>query len=597
MPEFVRFHRPYVIFISLTLLLLFLNACTTSEAPTNELSPLGSHLETAVASLQADPTFLALGVQLDPEYATGSLALDGYGLIAQQPEEATFYIATLRGSASGAVRTLHELAIDEQGEATFSDLETGRSTALGNVSSYVDSEGNPLPGQEAALQKVFFKFFNGTSAGGQLGSQSFSVQDTSRFIIPSCDACRLHADYLEDANKRMSTSATITTVGLFAGAVGKVGGKAGNIVKAALNRLGFSVSGLGALDLHDSTVNQLEKEQIYYDCIAGSLSYVPYSCPPQIEVSAGEVTPAGPYEVGDLAHIYITITNVGSEDTNSNSRLSYTVKRSDKAIATMSRVDSGGTLDPGQSASIYTQLVCAELGTNPGTITITHNADNKASPITIPVELTCKPNIEVELRGDPGNYSGSFSSVTIDSGDDVRLIPSIAGDPYRAGLILEVAEGAGTITRRAGRYYYIAPLENPVGGRTINVVATSKTDPTKSDTLPVTIRGITVDLYGEAGHYTDKPSKQVTFASGTGVRMIPRVKHDASRKGVSYEVTSGIGSVVKRTSYTYYYNASLCHYGDQAPVTASATVEATSKADPSRKDSISITVVSKYCGD
>ena len=190
-----------------------------SVVPSAQLSSTGSNLQAAVNTLQADPTFAALSVPLDLEYATGALTPSGYGLVVQHPTEATSYIVTLEDGPNSPIQTLYELAVIEQDNAVFTDLESGRSVAIDNMSRFVDQDGNPIVEQGAALEALLFEFFASTDRN-TITTQGLQTQQASMLEIPSCDSCQRYAENLESAYRDHAEAVSITVIGIYAGGIG-----------------------------------------------------------------------------------------------------------------------------------------------------------------------------------------------------------------------------------------------------------------------------------------------------------------------------------------------------------------------------------------
>ena len=233
------------------------------------------------------------------------------------------------------MQSLYSLAIDEQGDATFNDFETGRSIAIADIGSYVDENGNAMPEKREALKSSLFELLSGTSADGGMSGQMLRTQ-ASAFNIPYCISCRAQAEALEKVYSDQAENLALTIAGVTGTGIGGWFGK--------LLSWGFGASTSGKLgwDLMFSEDETRDKAQQYLDCIAGNISGV-QGCPPRINVAPTTISEE--LEVGQMKTVTTTVTNEAS----SLSRLFYTVQRSGSIFVNFSAPEpSTHTLDPGR---------------------------------------------------------------------------------------------------------------------------------------------------------------------------------------------------------------------------------------------------------
>jgi hypothetical protein len=133
-----------------------------------------------------------------------------------------------------------------------------------------------------------------------------------------------------------------------------------------------------------------------------------------------------------------------------------------------------------------------------------------------------------------------------------------------------------------GKDYYVAPSQNPAPSRVVEIVAASKADPGKYDSLAVTVYAITVDAMANCGWGMQNscPTK-----SGATVPISAAVVHDATNGGVMWQL-SGPGSLANQERTTGNYMAPVlpCVPPGTTSSPVIATIKATSVADTSKFD-------------
>ena len=158
-------------------------------------------------------------------------------------------------------------------------------------------------------------------------------------------------------------------------------------------------------------------------------------------------------------------------------------------------------------------LKCHGVGTFTGTTTVTHNADNEASPITVPVTLECRRPISIAVSADP---------TRVMAGGESRLSALVRFDPQNLGVEWSV-DGPGQLINRSNSTYYVAPLQ--VAGTepiTITVTATSKANSDYRASRELTVYPIAVSARPE----------DIRISSGERIRLYGKAARDATAQGL-----------------------------------------------------------------
>ncbi len=172
---------------------------------------------------------------------------------------------------------------------------------------------------------------------------------------------------------------------------------------------------------------------------------------------------------------------------------------------------------------------------------------------------------------------GSNSYDTSISGATNVLTASVGNDASSAGVTWSVPSGIGTVYAVSGTWYYKAPLVNPAY-RVIEVLATSKADPSKTATTQVGIYAISVAAYADGNTVYD------TSISGATSILTSAVSNDASSTGVTWSVPSAIGTVYSLNG-TWYYKAPSINSANRT-----VDIVATSNADPSKTATTKVSI-------
>ena len=172
---------------------------------------------------------------------------------------------------------------------------------------------------------------------------------------------------------------------------------------------------------------------------------------------------------------------------------------------------------------------------------------------------------------------GSNAYDTSISGATNVLTAAVGNDASSAGVTWSVPSGIGTVYSASGIWYYKAPLINPAY-RIVDVVATSKADPSKTATTQVGVYAISVAAYSDGSNIYD------TSTSGGVSVLTSSVSNDASSTGVTWSVPSAVGTVYSLNG-TWYYKAPAVN-----PTNRTVDIIATSNADPSKTATTKVSI-------
>ena len=210
--------------------------------------------------------------------------------------------------------------------------------------------------------------------------------------------------------------------------------------------------------------------------------------------------------------------------------------------------------------------------TNPTNRTATIVARAKGSPLVKKtLGITIYAIVLVAYSDGSNSYDTSISGATN------VLTAAVGNDASNAGVTWSVPSGIGTVYAASGIWYYKAPLVNPAY-RIVDVVATSKADPSKTATTKVGIYAISVAAYADGNTIYD------TSTSGATNILTSAVSNDASNAGVTWSVPSAIGTVYSLNG-TWYYKAPLVN-----PANRTVDIIATSNADPSKTATTKVSI-------
>jgi len=177
------------------------------------------------------------------------------------------------------------------------------------------------------------------------------------------------------------------------------------------------------------------------------------------------------------------------------------------------------------------------------------------------------------------------SSQTISQGGTVSITAMVAYDGANRGVTwrLSPTAAAGTLTAStAARVTYNAPA-TVASPATVTVTATSVSNPSISASLQITVQpgvqpGVAVSL---------TPGSLQTIKQGVSLGVTASVANDSNNRGVTWSLSpsSGAGMLSSMTATSVNYNAPSSVSGD-----VTATLTATSVADPTKSASLPITI-------
>ena len=180
---------------------------------------------------------------------------------------------------------------------------------------------------------------------------------------------------------------------------------------------------------------------------------------------------------------------------------------------------------------------------------------------------------------------GSNIYDTSTSGGINALASAVSNDASSSGVTWSVPSGIGTVYSLNGNWYYKAPLVNPAN-RTVEVVATSNANPSKTATTKVSIYAITVAAYSDGSNIYD------TSTSGGTNALAGAVSNDASSAGVTWSIYSGSGSI---SGTTFTAPVLSCYPRGSSAYSVTVILQATSIADSSKFAWTTITVNASQC--
>jgi hypothetical protein len=180
---------------------------------------------------------------------------------------------------------------------------------------------------------------------------------------------------------------------------------------------------------------------------------------------------------------------------------------------------------------------------------------------------------------------GSIVNDTSTSGGINALASSVSNDASSSGVTWSVPSGIGTVYSLNGNWYYKAPLVNPTN-RTVEIVATSNANPSKTATTKVSIYAITVTAYSDGSIVNDAST------SGGINNLASSVSNDASSAGVTWSIYSGSGSI---SGTTFTAPVLSCYPRSSNAYSVTVVLQATSNADSSKYARTTITVYASQC--
>ena len=408
--------RGYIhLLIRLSCLTLLLTACSISSAPldpaeetTPQASVADENVATALAVVESQLDLLGYEVELEPQSAAGSYLDDTYYyLVAPELGGGGFLAAYLDLTDGYATKLLHhEISGNNK---TITNILTGRSTYIENVSQYFGVQGEVLPGKKTELSLLYARLYLDESFIGLLSgvSQSTSSFSTQANEFQGCEDCQREKDLLVTALLTLTLKVgaeTYATVGFAGGTSVTRFDAAAEAVNAGIEAFNDSTGTPGADEIAFQIDPQQiieEKKQAYFDCINDAQTQA--SCdPPQL--IGPKVTPRNvKLKPGESETFYINFGNASDRW-----KLDYDANEISEHIEITSK--GSGTLSPGAYADVVVQATCPAgdlYGRYNELVTLLTN-DPLRSLVRVDISFICKDTKVVEI-----NFGSTFNSTWI----------------------------------------------------------------------------------------------------------------------------------------------------------------------------------------
>jgi PA14 domain len=430
--------------------------------PTGNLFPTGYSVPDVIAILQANTTFKATNLVLNPDLTTVSSGSKGkaFESIVEDGVSLIFGRIDLSGNVDYLLKYTQNLDT-----VKFYDLLLKRSVDIGKFSDLVNIDGtlntNAKDNLVKALAKVYLDYdINSLKAVSVPSVQTRLVVDNlCELILPPPSACTDKGciDYAESYRKIVCSM---------------IGGIGDPILGAALGGLGVAAKGpqlvgmgwkilsvgggaaggalasnsLGAIAntvLPESDRKKAWSE--YLECIAGH-RFSPLTgqqilgCPPILDGPN-----PNPINITDiLGHEGFVAVRWGNKAPVGNGLLEYgfqlqgqglgiSVSLSDTSLSLLPPIIQSGTVAAGSSTTRYIWYKCSQIpSTWTGTFTLSHNAPNISSPVVVPVTINCvAPTAKISVVPAsfafmiPLNTDSALENLTITNDGDATLTYNI----------------------------------------------------------------------------------------------------------------------------------------------------------------------------
>ena len=220
------------------------------------------------------------------------------------------------------------------------------------------------------------------------------------------------------------------------------------------------------------------------------------------------------------------------------------------------------------SSGVYTAPM--PVVTETATVTATSKADpTKSASVSVPLTSTISNPISLNPI--------SPATIALGIGGSQSFTDSVVNDPSNSGVSWTIGSGPGSLTASSTTgVAYNARTSAVSATTTVTLTATSIKDPTKSTTATTTLNPISVGVTPTNAVMTGGATQG--FAAG--------VANDGTNAGVTWTVTGGgsFSAIATLSGASTIYTAA-------SPVTAAtATITATSKADPTKSGSVTVTL-------
>lgn len=208
--------------------------------------------------------------------------------------------------------------------------------------------------------------------------------------------------------------------------------------------------------------------------------------------------------------------------------------------------------------------------TETAVVTATSKADaTKSASVSVPLTSTTSNPISLNPI--------SPATIALGIGGSQSFADSVVNDSSNSGVSWSIGSGPGSLTASSTTgVTYNAPTSPVSATTTVTLTAASIKDPTKSTTATITLNPISVGV---------NPTNAV-MTGGATQGFAAGIANDGTNAGVTWTVTGG-GSFSAGTTLS----GAPTVYTAASPVTgATAIITATSKADPTKSGSVTVTL-------
>ncbi len=406
--------------------------------PTGNLFPTGYSVPDVIAILQANTTFKATSLVLNPDLTTVSSGSKGkaFESIVEGGISLIFGRIDLSGNVDYLLKYSQNLDT-----VKFYDLLLKRNVDVGKFSDLINADGtlntNAKENLVKALARVYLNYdINLSQAISKPVNQTRLVIDSickQDWIVPPSSGC-VSGNCIDLALAYRDAVCTL------------IGGVGDAVLGAALAGVGplltgpaitwkvigvvlggsgisgaISTNALGVIANGAFSRNAIEAAwAAYLECIAGKrvVGNVPIpGCPPILDGP----NPNPINITDDLGHEGFVAVRWGNKAPVGNGPLAYgfqlqgqglgiSVSLSDTSAARLSPIIQSGTVAAGSSTTRYIWYKCPQIpSTWTGTFTLTHNAPNGAIPV--PVTINCIQGIpQINVAPNPISLTASLNS-------------------------------------------------------------------------------------------------------------------------------------------------------------------------------------------
>ncbi|WP_420597548.1 NPCBM/NEW2 domain-containing protein [Deinococcus sp.] len=501
---------------------------TRQVVPQSQLSPLSSDLISGLKAITSNPAFNALNVTLDENMiiSNRSETANALTIFAMEKSSNNFVFG---GSRAGKLDFLFRYS-QRNGKGTYSDLLSGKSLDLGDMSSYVNADGTHSNAQETLLAQKFVSFFSEGALGAKTGvvsGQNLQPQGLTKLfwcndnIIPpppTCgNFCRSNAEVYRDTICSAASLPTEAILGVVSGGLSFIP----NLSKFwSTATKGFGLF-FGGTTVYDGVVDTLTGD---FNFRKAWIDYLNCIQDQKLNDCIPEVSPF-PQNTNITAFIGASSTFdtlIGAKVKDSGV---LDVKTTFKGSPGLLSGNESFRLAPGYKTSVGGTYICVSEGTLTGTISFLTNAQNIANPYIMTITVKCvakNPKISdptpnpVNISANVGDYAtGTFGFQN--TVPDSLLTYTVSGS---AGL--KIGNGSGSLKGNETATVTVGALCEKAG--TFNYTATVKSsDPVRGslDVRVIAVCKAPID-YGIRSLGSANLVKTVSGGDGTGKCILTR---------------------------------------------------------------------------